>query len=411
MAAENSWGWSGGFGYATADCLNLERRGTVELDPTNTDGWKGWVRYPRDDGKWAWISQTEVAKALEGMEDDQATWLEGRPSPAAIYCQQGRALEEQRRSTTYYRRCEHQAKSHREVGWFFTPCNICHGEAGSESQKRPERQLLPNEPCQNSFCTCTGHGPQGYRLSECGADTCDCASHQAVLAEIAARSGAGGPGAGGPEPEGEASHSRVMPEGVSGKSRQKKRKASSDDPNDVTDRYYLNPEIIWWFTENLPNRFKGCRTWRDLVAAALNGQLVRCLAEGCGRDWKITSEHDQNSCLMSMWSHMDAKAENEANDFPKWHATQHFMQQLLACYKREQLAELERIQAAEGKQKGASEGKGAASSSSSGPLQQLGPPPDVMGFAPPANIIQQGANKPGAWTAQGGWGGASGGRF
>ena len=80
------------FGLATLEGLNLDRRGTVELDPENTGGWNAWVRYSRDDKKNAWISQTELSDALMRMEDDQATYLEGLPSPDAVYNQQGRAL-------------------------------------------------------------------------------------------------------------------------------------------------------------------------------------------------------------------------------------------------------------------------------------------------------------------------------
>ena len=64
-----------GFGFADAEGLNLEWHGTVELDPEHTGGWNAWVRYRRDDEKQAWISMTELARALEAMEDDQATWL------------------------------------------------------------------------------------------------------------------------------------------------------------------------------------------------------------------------------------------------------------------------------------------------------------------------------------------------
>ena len=90
--AENLWK---GFGFADLDGLNLEREGTVELDPAHTGDWNAWVRYRRDDNKQAWISMKELARALEAMEDDQATWLEGAPSPDAIYNQHGmaRAIE------------------------------------------------------------------------------------------------------------------------------------------------------------------------------------------------------------------------------------------------------------------------------------------------------------------------------
>ena len=63
-----------GFGHSTLEGLNLERRGTVELDPDDTEGWNAWVRYHRDDGKWAWVSQTELADALMRMEDDGSTY-------------------------------------------------------------------------------------------------------------------------------------------------------------------------------------------------------------------------------------------------------------------------------------------------------------------------------------------------
>ena len=59
-------------GAPTKRGLNPLRRGTVELDLAMTENYNTWVRYPRDDGKMAWISQTEIAQALGRMEDDQA---------------------------------------------------------------------------------------------------------------------------------------------------------------------------------------------------------------------------------------------------------------------------------------------------------------------------------------------------
>ena len=38
-----------------------------------------------------------------------------------------------------------------------------------------------------------------------------------------------------------------------------------DDPNDPDDPYYMDPGLIWWYTENLPNRWRACRTWNDLM--------------------------------------------------------------------------------------------------------------------------------------------------
>ncbi len=76
-------------GKATKHDLNPLRRGTVELDIACAEGYNTWVRYPRDDGKMAWISQTEIAQALQRMEDDQASWLEGDPSDQAIMNQEG----------------------------------------------------------------------------------------------------------------------------------------------------------------------------------------------------------------------------------------------------------------------------------------------------------------------------------
>ena len=36
------------------------------------------------------------------------------------------------------------------------------------------------------------------------------------------------------------------------KKSRKKRKADSDDPTDPTSQYYMDPELISWFTDNLP---------------------------------------------------------------------------------------------------------------------------------------------------------------
>ena len=60
-------------------------------------------------------------------------------------------------------------------------------------------------------------------------------------------------------------------------------KRPTDDPNDPNDRYYMEPELIWWYSQNLPNRFRGCRTWRQLCEAACDGRTVQCLADGCER--------------------------------------------------------------------------------------------------------------------------------
>ena len=119
-------------------------------------------------------------------------------------------------------------------------------------------------------------------------------------------------------------------------------KKSTDDPNDPTNKYYMEPELIWWYSQHLPNRWRGCRTWRQLCEAACDGTAVACLADGCTRSWTIDENHDQSSCLMSLWAHMDGKSEVEAEWATKWHATENMMKQFLACYKREQLVELER---------------------------------------------------------------------
>ena len=128
---------------------------------------------------------------------------------------------------------------------------------------------------------------------------------------------------------------------------------------------------------------------------------------------------------MSMWAHMDGKAEVEAEWDAKWHATENMMKQFLACYKREQLVELERQKfgtvaaGADAGKAGITTGKGfvesgSASSSSSGyvdtgkggaGLQ------DVMDQAPPVNIIQKKAGLTGSWASRGGWGGSSTARF
>ena len=171
-----------------------------------------------------------------------------------------------------------------------------------------------------------------------------------------------------------------------------KNRKSTDDPTDKKDRYYMEPELVWWFTENLPNRWRACRTWKDLCEAASDGHSVECLAEGCERSWEVGKNWDLSACLMSMWSHMDSRAVAEKDWAEKWHANHNMMKQFLACYKREQLADLER------------ERQGSSSSSSSSSS-------DTMGFSPPANIIQQRANLRGAWATQGGWGGKHDNRF
>jgi hypothetical protein len=175
-----------------------------------------------------------------------------------------------------------------------------------------------------------------------------------------------------------------------------KNRKTTDDPTDKKDRWFMEPELVWWFTENLPNRWRACRTWKDLCEAAVFGDSVECLAEGCERFWEVREDWDLSSCLMSMWSHMDSRVEAEKDWAEKWHANKNMMKQFLACYKREQLADRER------KGEGAGSG-GSGSSSSSGDTNQ--------GFAPPANLIQQKANLRGAWATRGGWGGKTDNRF
>ena len=304
-----------GFGFATKNDLNLARRGTVELDPKDTGGWNGWVRYKRDDKKSAWISQTELGSALQMLEDDQATYLTGPPSINAIYNMIGRAM----------------------------------------AAKEPDQMLL------------------------------------AAMTEVGAQ-----------EPEmGFFSKPEAKPEAkddgaVAPEANKSKRAKTTDDPNDPKDRYYMAPALIWWFTENLPNRFRGCRTWKELCEAASDQSMVQCLAEGCSRAWQIGEDRELSMCLMSMWSHMDARAAQEEDWDVKWHANKNMMRQLLACYKRDQLADLERKQAQGGGAGGSSSSGGPGSSSSS------------------TNAMLQwhvNNNVRGSWASQVGWAGTSVGRF
>ena len=86
---------------------------------------------------------------------------------------------------------------------------------------------------------------------------------------------------------------------------------------------------IWWYSQHLPNRWRGCRTWRQLCEASCDGRSVACLADGCTRSWTI-EDHDQNNCLMSMWAHVVSKADSEKDDEVKWRATKNMMLQFLA---------------------------------------------------------------------------------
>jgi len=196
--------------------------------------------------------------------------------------------------------------------------------------------------------------------------------------------------------------------------KKKKNRGSTDDPDDEQDPNYLAPELVWWYTECLPNRWRGCRTWMDLCDAACDGTGVHCLAEGCDRSWLLGSDWDMNTCLMSCWSHMHSKAGTEHgwDKEDQTHATKTMMTQFLACYKREQLVgmekELEKLQAEGG-------GPSSSSSSSSGDIEGLVGEnlegDDDQDFHPPANVYQNMAGVPGRWRTQGGWGGSTGARF
>ena len=121
---------------------------------------------------------------------------------------------------------------------------------------------------------------------------------------------------------------------------------------------------------------------------------------------------------MSMWAHVDAKADGEADWDTKWHATNNMMQQILACYKREQLVELERQKGItatgeEAGKAGITSGKGSSSSSSGFVNVGKGGAglEDIMDFAPPQNFIRAKANQAGSWASRGGWGGSATPRF
>ena len=51
----------------------------------------------------------------------------------------------------------------------------------------------------------------------------------------------------------------------------KKRKADTDDPLDPSSQYFMDPELIMWFTDHLPHRWQGIRTWAQMVDAAKTG--------------------------------------------------------------------------------------------------------------------------------------------
>ena len=78
----------------------------------------------------------------------------------------------------------------------------------------------------------------------------------------------------------------------------------------------------------------------------------------------------------------------------KWHANKNMMRQLLACYKRDQLADLERKQERGAGAASSSSGSGASSSSTN----------ELLRWHANNNVR-------GTWASQGGWAGTSVGRF
>ena len=120
-----------------------------------------------------------------------------------------------------------------------------------------------------------------------------------------------------------------------------------------------------------------------------------------GDDW------DVSSCIGSMWSHMQSRAERETEWEEKWHASQPMMDQFLACYKRRQLADKERE-----KEEQAEKGKGGGpGSSADASIPEAEAEPDMQGFTPPQNLVQQAAGRAATWATRSGWGGSATPRF
>jgi len=210
-------------------------------------------------------------------------------------------------------------------------------------------------------------------------------------------------------PDGASDYHGEQEERAGGPTRKKRKsRKNTDDPNDKDDPNYLAPQIIWWYTERLPNRWRGCRTWEQFCKVARTDTGAHCLAWNCDKSWMtgtdtIGNEWDIDNCMMSLWSHMYSSADREKNWDKKDqnHATENTMTQFLACYKRGQLAEKEKER--ENKRLGDSPGSNTRGSSSSS-HGNLAPGDDVQNFRPPANIFQSVAGIPGRWASQGGWG-------
>ena len=311
-------------GQATKHDLNPLRRGTVELDTDCTQGYNTWVRYPRDDGKMAWISQTELAQALQRMEDDQASWLEGEPSDQVIMDQDGVKISLQK-----------QAQGR---------------DAWIAARKAEEAEAV-------------------------------------ALAQKSA---------------------------AAAKTSRKKRKADSDDPLDPSSQYFMDPELISWFTDNLPHRWQGIRTWAQMVDAAKTGlaRAVSCPAEGCERVWHIREDVDEASALGSLWAHLNSRADRE-DDWElddKQHGTHQFLQQLQACYKRMQLADMEKereeagmIEGPDGARALNPDAPGSAWSDWHEKIRKPAvPASDKTTWAAPATLGVQAGFR---WATSGGWGG------
>ena len=177
----------------------------------------------------------------------------------------------------------------------------------------------------------------------------------------------------------------------------KRKKQATDDPEDPSDPYYLAPELIWWYTEQLPNRFRNTQTWKDLVGAVTNGQVVTCLADGCDRFWEVTAEHDVKDRLNSLWSHFHSRVEKEKDWEDKWHPDDTMMKQYLACYKRGQMAEKEaQREAAQQEDEESQDGE-------EGEEDEEQEEETSMGIQPPEVL----PGKRGSWIRKDGWTGES----
>ena len=198
---------------------------------------------------------------------------------------------------------------------------------------------------------------------------------------------------------------------TSKRSRKKKQDPNYDDPENEQDRYYPDPAYIWWMTENLPHRWRGVRTWGELCEAAWDerAQTVCCFAEDCDREWPVGPDRDRSSCIMSMWSHMESCCEKEKEKSYEWHPNESMMKQFLACYKREQLADLERKRAEES---GKGSGKDAGATEATAVAGAAGPSDAGKGKTkgPTGKDVEQ-AVKVSGWASRGGWGGSATPRF